>query len=71
MKKVLKVPGLILRRAGQGIMFLKGLIFKSEQEIDPNKLYGEELVQELERVKKQSNEFKNVVGLTSLALGVI
>ena len=60
MKNILKFPGLILRRAGQGIVYLKGLIFKNEQEIDPNKLYGEELVQELERVKQQSNEFKNV-----------
>ena len=59
MKKILKLPGLILRRAGQGMVFLKGLIFKSDQEIDPTKLYGDELVQELERVKQQSNEFKN------------
>ncbi len=59
MKKILKFPGLILRRAGQGMVFLKGLVFKSDQEIDPTKLYGDELVQELERVKQQSNEFKN------------
>ena len=59
MKNILKFPGLVLRRAGQGMVFLKGLIFKSDQEIDPTKLYGDELKEELERVKQQSNEFKN------------
>ena len=57
--KVLKYPGLYFKRAGQGVSYLKNLIKPSDVDIDPTKLYGEDLKQELEKVKAQSSEFKN------------
>ncbi len=63
MNMVLKFPGLVLKRAGQGFIYLKNLIFPSSNDdtYDPNKLYGDDLKAELTKVKEQSNQFKNKV----------
>ena len=58
--KVLKMPLTILQYAGKGLSYLQTLIFKKDLKIDPNRLEGEELTKELEKVKEQSDEFKKV-----------
>lgn len=60
MTKVLKMPLTILQYAGKGLSYLQTLIFKKDLNIDPNRLEGEELTKELEKVKEQSDEFKKV-----------
>lgn len=60
MKDVLMFPVMVLKYAGKGISYLKSLIFKSDLNIDPNRLEGAELDVELAKVKKQSDEFKRV-----------
>lgn len=58
--KVLKMPLTILQYAGKGLSYLQTLLFKKDLKIDPNRLEGEELTKELEKVKEQSDEFKKV-----------
>lgn len=60
MNKVLKMPLTILQYAGKGLSYLQTLVFKKDLNIDPNRLEGEELTKELEKVKEQSDEFKKV-----------
>ena len=60
MKEVLMFPLTVLKYAGKGVSYLKSLIFKSDLNIDPNRLEGAELDVELARVKKQSDEFKRI-----------
>jgi len=57
---IVKFPLTVLSYAGKGLMYLKSLIFKTDLKIDPNRLEGVELQQELQRVKQQSDEFKRV-----------
>lgn len=58
-KDVIKFPLTILQYAGKGLAYLKSLVFKSELKIDPNRLEGDKLVAELEKVRQQSADFNN------------
>lgn len=58
-QSVLRFPLTVLQYSGKGLSYIKSLIFKSDLNIDPNRLVGEELEAELAKVKKQSNQFKN------------
>lgn len=60
-KDIARLPVTILKYAGKGVSYLKSLIIKSDINIDPNRLEGTELDAELEKVKRQSDEFKKVV----------
>lgn len=60
-KDIIKLPINILKYAGKGVIYLKSLIFKSDLNLDPNRLEGAELDAELAKVKQQSDEFKKVV----------
>jgi len=60
-KDVICFPLTVLKYAGKGVKYLKSLIFKSDLNLDPNRLEGHELTAELNRVKKQSSEFKREV----------
>jgi hypothetical protein len=57
-KNVVSFPLTVLKYAGKGIAYLKSLIFKSDLSLDPNRLEGSELTNELNKVKQQSDEFK-------------
>lgn len=57
-KNVVSFPLTVLKYAGKGIAYLKSLIFKSDLSLDPNRLEGNELANELNKVKQQSAEFK-------------
>ena len=57
-KKVVFFPFTILKYAGKGVAYLKSLIFNSDLALDPNRLEGSELLAELDKVKKQSADFK-------------
>ena len=60
-KDIVSFPLTVLKYAGKGVSYLKSLIFKSELNIDPNRLVGSELDAAVEKVKQQSNEFNKVV----------
>ena len=59
--RITSVPGNLLKYAGKGISYSKSKVFKEEMNYDPNRLEGQELREELQRVKEQSDEFKRVV----------
>lgn len=59
--RITSVPGNLLKYAGKGISYSKSKVFKEEMNYDPNRLEGQELRDELQRVKEQSDEFKRVV----------
>ena len=59
--RITSVPGNLLKYAGKGISYSKSKVFKEEMNYDPNRLEGQELRDELQRVKDQSDEFKRVV----------
>ena len=61
-KKVVFFPFTILKYAGKGVSYLKSLIFNSDLALDPNRLEGSELLEELDKVKKQSADFKREAG---------
>ena len=60
MKDVNKSPLKVLGYAGKGVTYAKSLVTKEDLAIDPDRLEGEELQQELDRVRKQSDDFKRV-----------
>ncbi len=60
-KDIVRFPLTVLKYAGKGLAYIKSLIFKSELDIDPNRLVGNELDAAVEKVKQQSNEFNKVV----------
>ncbi len=60
MREAIRFPLTVLQYALKGISYLHSLISRKDYDVDPNRLEGEELVKELERVKKQSNDFKKV-----------
>lgn len=68
-KDVIKFPLTVLKYAGKGLVYIKSLIFKSEMtSLDPNRLEGAELLAELDKVKKQSADFKREAGKKEIDL---
>ncbi len=59
-KKMFLFPVTVLKYAGKGVAFLVSLVTKDDSSVyNPDRLVGEDLDRELEKVKKQSQEFKN------------